>query len=99
MLNHKFQALYGVELQNFRRITMLLKSYESRFVRKVAKTFTKEQFTNFLSKAPDSGEFIHIKAASILAYSGGLRCADLISITCEDLEFNSATGYWVRVYN
>ena len=70
---------------------MLLKSYESGYVRKVAKTFTKEQFANFLSNTADSGEFIHMKAAAVLAYSGGLRCADLETTRCQ-----SVTGYWVE---
>ena len=38
---------------------------------------------------------MHIKAGIVLAYFGGLRCADLVGLNCEDLDFNESTGMWV----
>ena len=95
MLNNKMQLLFGEKLQIHPRLTILLKSYEAGYVRKTAGQFSKEQIMSFLENAPDEDEFIHIKAAVVLSYFGGLRCADLISITCDDMEFNETTGMWV----
>lgn len=95
MLNNKMQLLFGEKLQIYPRLTLLLKSYEVGYVRKTAGQFSKEQIMNFLANAPDNGEFVHVKAGVVLSYFGGLRCADLISITCDDMEFNEETGMWV----
>lgn len=98
MLNHKFQILYGEKLQKFPRLTHLIKSYESGYVRKTSKLFTKEDVWKYLQTAPNSGEHIYLKAALVVGYCGGLRCADLVSINCEDCEFNETTGMWIQ-YN
>ena len=49
----------------------------------------------FLETAPNSGEFILIKAGVVLAYYGGLGCADLVNLESRNLEFNDTTGMWV----
>jgi len=95
MLNHKMQLLHGVKLQTYPRITMLLKSYEAGYTRKTAGQFSKEQFEEFIKNAPNTGKYIHIKAGVILAFFGGLRCAELVSIENTDFEFNESTGMWV----
>ena len=48
----------------------------------------------FLQEAPDEGENIHLKMAVVLAYFGGLRCAELVSQRLDDFEFNQVTGMW-----
>lgn len=96
MINHKFQLVYGKKLQVYPRITMLLKSFEAGYVRKTASIFSKDEIKRFLTTAPDSGEFIHIKAAVALGFCGGLRCADMVAINTDDLEFNEVTGMWVK---
>ena len=96
MLNHKMQMVYGQKLQKYPRLTALLKSYEANYVRKTAKVFSKEDFNRFLKDAPDEGEFVHIKAGIVIAFCGGLRCADLLSLMCEDFEFNQLTGMWIN---
>ena len=95
MINHKYQTLYGHKLQKFPRVTLLLKKFEAGYKRKTASVFTKEQIMQFLNDAPNDGEYVHMKAAVVLAYFGGLRCADLVELKCEDLEFNETTGMWV----
>ena len=72
-----------------------LKKFEAGYKRKKASVFTKEQIMKFLSDAPDDGEYVHMKAGIVIAYFGGLRCADLVALNCEDLEFNETTGMWV----
>ena len=42
----------------------------------------------FLSDDPNDGEYMHMKAGIVIAYFGGLRCADLVALNCKDLEFN-----------
>ena len=96
MINSKMQLNHGLKLQNFSRITALLKSYEVGYIRKTAKTFTQEQFQQFLRDAPNTGSYIQLKVGIIIAYCGGLRCADLTNINCEDLNFNENTGMWVK---
>ena len=95
MLNHKYQLLYGLKLQKYPRITMLLKSYEAGYQRKVASSFTKEEIKRYLETSPNTNEHLYMKAACVLCYFGGLRCADLASINTSDVEFNDVTGLWV----
>ena len=61
MVNHKYQTLYGHKLQNFPRVTLLLKKIEAAYKRKTALVFIKEQIMRFLNDAPDDGEYVHIK--------------------------------------
>lgn len=95
MINHKYQVLYGHKLQKFPRLTLLLKKFEAGYQRKTASVFTKEEIMRFLETAPNNGEFIHMKAGIVIAYFGGLRCADLINLDVDDLEFDESTGMWV----
>lgn len=96
MINNKFQALYGEKLQKYPRITLLLKSYESGYKRKTSKFFTKDEIDSYLNDAPDEKENIYRKAAIVVGYFGGLRCADLTNIACEDCDFNATTGMWIK---
>lgn len=95
MTNHHYQLKFGQKLQMFPRLTMLLKSFEAGYSRKSAAIFTKEEIKQFLSTAPDEGEFVHMKAGIVLAYCGGLRCADLVGLQSSDMDFNETTGMWV----
>lgn len=90
-----YQLKFGKKLQTYPRITHLLKSYEAGYVRKSASAFTKEQILSFLKSAPDTGEYLHIKAAIVIGFCGGLRCADLIKLDTSDFEFNDTTGMWI----
>lgn len=96
MLNYKHQALYGKKLQMYPRITVLLKSYESGYNRKAAQAFTSVEIESFLTTAPNEGEYLHIKVAVAIGYSGGLRLTDLVNLQWSDLECKAITGYWVN---
>ena len=98
MINHHYQLHFGQKLQMYPRLTMLLKSFEQGYIRKSAGVFSKEQVIRFLSTAPNEGEHVHMKAGVVLSFCGGLRCADLVGINVDDLEFNETTGFWVS-YN
>lgn len=95
MLNYKFKAIFGKKLQVYPRLTILLKSYENGYKRKTASVFSKEQIDNFIVNALDEGENVHIKAALIVSFSGGLRSADLVGLETEHLQFEETTGFWV----
>ena len=73
---------------------MLLKSYEAKYIRKKASVFTKEQFCRFIYDGPNTGRQLQMKA--MVAFCGGLRCADLVSLETPNLEFNDVTGCWVK---
>ena len=98
MLNHKVQILYGKKLQTMPRLTIQLKSYEAGYNRKSSSVFSFEDINKFLETAPNEDSFLHKKAIAVIAFCEGLRCADLISIICNDLEFDQTTGYWIK-YN
>jgi len=95
MLNYKLQLLFGEKIQQYPRITLLLKSFEAGYVRKTANTFSKEQILEFLKEAPNDDEFVYMKAAVVIAWCGGLRCADLVEIVVSDCEFDETTGMWI----
>ena len=98
MLNRKIQILYGKKLQTMPRLTIQLKSYEAGYKRKTSSIFSLLHINKFLESAPNEYAFIHQKAIAVIAFFGGLRCADLVSIVCNDLEFDETTGYWIK-YN
>ena len=74
---------------------MLLKSYETGYQRQVASTFSKEEVKRNLENSPDRNEHVYIKAACVMCTFGGLQCADLASISNEDVEFDEVTSLWV----
>ena len=85
--------MFDNKLQLFQRLTLLLKKFEAGYKLKTVSVFKKEEIVRFLETAPDDGEFIHMKAGNIvIAYFGGLRCADLVMLNDDDLEFNESTS-------
>lgn len=95
MINKMFQLKFGKKLQLYPRLKMQLKSYEKGYSRRKASIFTKEEIELFLTSAPDTDKYVYMKTAVVMCYFGGLRCADLIGINCEDLSFDESTGMWV----
>ena len=91
MLNNMYQTLYGEKLQKYPRITHILKSYEAGYVRKSSLFFTKQQIMEFLKNAPDTGEFVHMKAAVVIGFCGGLRCADMVGLNTQNCTFDETT--------
>ena len=53
--------------------------------------FTTQQIMEFLKNAPNrpTGEFVHIKAAVVIGFCEGLRCADMVGLNTQD-----CTGYF-----
>ena len=73
-LNNSFQSLTGQSLQQWPRLKMLLKQYESGYERKTANIFMRGEILEVM-KAPTmtSPFWILRKAAIALAFCGGLR--------------------------
>ena len=57
MLNVMFQQEFGEKLQNYPRVTQLLKSYNADYVRKVASVHEKEHIDAYLSLEDNSPLF------------------------------------------
>lgn len=73
---------------------MMLKQYETGYVRKVAHIFTPEQIYLAIQLNLYSPEWILRKCAIALAFCGGLRCAELKAIKYGDIETDQE-GCWV----
>lgn len=96
-INTNYQNLGGKKLQSlFPRLAKLINTYQENYVPKRAKTFSKEQINMFLTDAPDEGKFVLYKAAVCVAYYGGLRCAELVGINNDDVEYDNLNGVWVN---
>ena len=87
MINYKMQTIHGIKLQSYPRLTILMKSFEQGYIRKTANVFSNQDIEKFIKEAPDNDEFVYMKAAVIIAYCGGLRCADWVKINISDMEF------------
>jgi len=81
MLNNTFQRMTGEKLQKFPRLTLLLKSYQRGYTRKVAQTFTLQEFQTFIRKDLPSNFWIIRKAFAAIAWCGGLRCEEMHKLT------------------
>ena len=49
MLNDQYKRVFGEQLQQFSRLTILLKRYHEGYTRKKAEVFTMQQIEEFLS--------------------------------------------------
>lgn len=97
MLNYMHQHEYNRKLQILSpKLTLLLKSYNSCYTRKVASIFTKEQVQAFLSmeELDDNPFWIIRKAMAVVAIAGGLRCAELTDLKFEDFENREDTFHF-----
>ena len=84
MINAIYQREYGERLQNYPRVTQLLKSYNATYERKVASVFEKKEIDEYLN-LPENTPFILLRKAIIaISLCGGLRTAEL-----RDLQFEN----------
>lgn len=94
-LNNCHQRKFGSRLQQWPRITLQLKKYESGYIRKKAKVFTKDQIFAGLQLNLTTPYWILRKAAICLAYCGGLRGIELRSLKVGSLH-EDVEGVWVH---
>ena len=94
-LNSCCRRKYGKSLQSWPRLKLMLKTYEHGYVRKTASIFTQAQIKQALQIDKNSPKWIMRKAAIAIAYCGGLRGADLRSITVSGVSVE-ADGVWIN---
>ena len=58
--------------------------------------YSLKTFCRFISDGPNTGRQLQMKAICVVAFCGGLRCAELVSLETSDLEFNDVTGCLVK---
>ena len=86
ILNHMFQHNFDTKLQEYPKLTQLMKSYNADYERKVASVFSKENIETFLRMKELDGDpfWILRKAVLCVAVSGGLRSAEITELTFDD---------------
>lgn len=97
-LNNTYSLLYGRKFQqDFPRLTLQLKNYNAGYVRKMSSIFSRNQVLDFLQMSPDGPKSFWLlrKCVAAIAFSGGLRCAEVKNIKFEDLDLQEE-GYYVE---
>ena len=95
-LNRMVQLHHGFKLQRFPRITMLLKSAQVGYKRKVAKVFTLDQIYACLKKDTYIlPAWIPKKALVCALFCGGLRCIEARQILFHDIQ-RTDDGFYVQ---
>ena len=93
-LNNGHQRRFGTRLQQWPRITNMLKGYASGYQRKSASIFTREQMEQALQVENFSPNWILWKAVVSVAFLGGLRGIELRSVTFGNVNIDNQ-GVWV----
>jgi hypothetical protein len=94
-LNNCHQRLYGNRLQQWPRIKLVIKTFESGYKRKKTKVFSRDEIFCALQLNLFNPLWLLRKSAIILAYCGGLRCAELKSLKFGDLS-RDQESIWIR---
>ena len=85
MLNSVCKGKYEIPLQTYPRLRCIIKSYDVD-IKKKAYTFTNEEIAEFVQNESLSGAYWLVrKAIVILTYFGGLRHAEVMSLTLENI--------------
>ena len=85
MLNSVCKGKYGIPLQTYPRLRCIIKSYDVD-IKKKAYTFTNEEIAEFVQNESLSGAYWLVrKAIVILTYFGGLRHAEVMNLTLENI--------------
>ena len=84
-----------MRIQQWPRLQMVLKQFESGYERKTASVFSLEQLEQALQLPYNCSKWVLRKAALSLAFCGGLRCCELRSITFGRVTIEEE-GIWVE---
>lgn len=97
-LNSSHFIKLGSKLQQWPRVSALLKSYMAGYERKKARAFSHEELMSFFGSGSSTSTCWKLKkCAAAISYCGGLRCCELRSLMCEDLT-ESQEGWWISYY-
>ena len=95
-INAVFKRLYGVSLNSYKRVSDVLKSYESGHIVKQAGIFTPQQIEDFVTDPELSSKYWLVrKVVCLVGYFGGFRNIELKSLKFENCELDKM-GYWFR---
>ncbi|EFX60517.1 hypothetical protein DAPPUDRAFT_123885, partial [Daphnia pulex] len=93
-INAVLKRLYGVSLNSYKRVSDVLKSYESGHVVKQAGIFTPQQIEDFVTDPELSSKYWLVrKVVCLIGYYGGFRNIELKSLKFENCELDEM-GYW-----
>ena len=94
-INAKYSIMHGQKLQSMPRLQALMKSFNAGYVRKTAKTFTRDEIYAFLALDGSTPKCMLVKAAACIGFCGGLRMCELRSLNISSLK-ESKIGYIVN---
>ncbi len=93
-INAVTKRLYGVSLNSFKRVSDVLKSYDSGHIVKQAGIFTPQQIEDFVTDPELSSKYWLVrKVVALVGYYGGFRNIELKSLKFENCELDEM-GYW-----
>ncbi len=93
-INAVMKRLYGVSLNSYKRVSDVLKSYESGHSVKQAGIFTPQQIEDFVTDPELSSKYWLVrKVVCLIGYYGGFRNVELKSLKFENCELD-CMGYW-----
>ena len=96
-LNNCHKRRYGTSLQQWPRLSMLLKSYDVGHVKKKASVFHLHEIEQALQLSYDCPYWVLRKAAVAVAYCGALRGCELRSLTLGNVRIDDE-AIWVDFY-
>ena len=94
-LNNGQQRRFGTKLQQWPRLTNMLKGYACGYERKSATIFSREEMERALQVQDVSLTWVLYKAVVAVAFLGGLRGIELRSITFGKVTIDNQ-GVWVE---
>ena len=96
MLNSASHLNYGKKLQDYPRITALLKTFNKEYVPKQASVFKLNEIHTFLRKPLTSCTWILRKAVCVVSFCGGLRSNEMVKLKYSDVT-ETEDGYKIQI--
>jgi integrase len=85
-LKKMIRVNHSIDIGQFLSVSDLLKQKTKTHSKKKAATFTSEEIDKYLSKAPDTLQFVQDKLAFLISLFGGLRSEETCRLDFKDLE-------------
>ena len=85
---------FATDINKFPKLTMMLKSYESGYVRKTSNVFNRDEVERILQLDKHCTTWVLRKAITAVGFCGALRCAELRSITLGSIKLDDE-GAWI----
>ncbi|KAK4875617.1 hypothetical protein RN001_012039 [Aquatica leii] len=89
MLRTMLNIRQNIDIAKFANLQVLLKNYSKSYIAKKSKTLNFDQVEAFLKNAPDIN-YLVVKVALIIGYTGACRRQELTNMSIKDLEFKES---------